>query len=94
MDILTTSRGVFTLRPAREADASAFRDLRLEALHNHLESFSSDYATNYEHPSAFWSERLRSLGSEGIIYFATQNDRLIGMCGIHRGESQRRGTAR
>lgn len=87
MDTLTTPRGKITFRPAQAADVSAFRNLRLEALHNHPESFSSDYAANYAYASTFWTERLRSLGSEGTIYFAAQNNGLIGMCGIHRGDS-------
>lgn len=85
--LITTSRGIIAIRPAQEADAQAFRDLRLEALHNHPEAFSADYAANYEHPSTFWTERLHSPGNEGMIYFVIHNDGLIGMCGIHRGNS-------
>ena len=34
------------IRVSRETDASAFRDLRLEALRLHPEAFSADYALN------------------------------------------------
>jgi RimJ/RimL family protein N-acetyltransferase len=84
---ITTRQSPVTIRPAQEADAQAFRNLRLEALHNHPEAFSADYNINCGHPSTFWAERLQSLGSEGMIYFAIHNDELIGMCGIRRGDS-------
>jgi RimJ/RimL family protein N-acetyltransferase len=87
MDNLITTHGHITIRPALEADAQAFRNLRLEALQSHPQAFSADYAANHEHPSAYWMERLQSLGSAGMIYFASHNEELIGMCGIQRGNS-------
>jgi RimJ/RimL family protein N-acetyltransferase len=84
---ITTSRGIVTIRPAQETDALAYRDLRLEALHDHPEAFSSDYAVNQARPMAFWTERLRSLGSDSTIYFAIYQNSLVGTCGIYRGDS-------
>lgn len=84
---MKTNKGEITLRPAMVTDALAFRDLRLEALHNHPEAFSSDYATNFAYPSTFWEERLHDLNQSGIIFFAVREDDLIGMCGIYRERS-------
>lgn len=85
--LMKTPRDTISIRPAQTTDVQAFRSLRLEALHNHPESFSSDYVTNREQPLEFWVDKLHSLGSESMIFFATHNDRLIGMCGIVRGNS-------
>jgi ribosomal protein S18 acetylase RimI-like enzyme len=85
---LTTPRGIVAIRPAQEADAPAFRALRLEALRSHPDVFSADYAANERQPPAVWAERLRALGSDGMIYFAAAgDDGLIGMCRIQRGDS-------
>lgn len=84
---LTTPHGTVTIRPAQATDLHAFRSLRLEALQNHPEAFSSDYASNLAQPMAFWSGRLQDVGENGTIFFATHQDKLIGMCGIRRGDS-------
>ncbi|MBM4430997.1 MAG: GNAT family N-acetyltransferase [Chloroflexi bacterium] len=78
-----------TIRPAREDEAAAYRDLRLEALLNHPEVFSSDYAAYVGKPLSYWSERLRLAGTEGVamMYFAAHGDELVGMCGIFCGDS-------
>jgi RimJ/RimL family protein N-acetyltransferase len=85
--LLKTPNGPISLRPAQESDALAFRELRLEALRNHPEAFSADYALNEAEPPTFWSNRLRTLGNDGRLYFAIHEDKLIGMCGIGRGNS-------
>jgi len=81
---ITTPRGAVTIRPASEEDVLAYRELRLEALRNHPEAFSSDYATSLARPMAYWTDRLKSDGSDDgvIIYFAVHDEQLIGMCGI------------
>ncbi len=86
---ITTLRGTVTIRSAREEDAPAYRDLRLEALRNHPEAFSSDYAAHLAKPMAFWTERLAfsSTDSAVMIYFAVHDQQLIGMCGITRTSS-------
>jgi RimJ/RimL family protein N-acetyltransferase len=86
---ITTPRGTITIRSAREEDALAYRDLRLEALRNHPEAFSADYAANLDKPMTFWTERLRfnSPDSAAMIYFAVHDQPLIGMCGITRPNS-------
>jgi RimJ/RimL family protein N-acetyltransferase len=85
--LITTPYGDITIRPAQEADAQAFRALRLEALHNHPEAFSADYSVNFSQPATFWTDRLRSLGNEGMIFFAVHTEKLIAMTGILRGNS-------
>lgn len=86
---ITTPRGAATIRTAREEDVSAYRDLRLEALRSHPEAFSSDYAENLAKPMAFWTERLKSSGSDdGVtIYLAVVDQQLMGMCGLARTSS-------
>lgn len=84
---ITTPRGLITIRPGQEADAPAYRELRLEALRNHPEAFSADYAANEGQPMTYWTERLRSLDSDGMMYFAVSDNKLIGMCAIYRGNS-------
>ena len=86
-NMITTPRGIVKIRSAQEVSAQAFRDLRLEAVRNHPEAFGADFDTENGPPATFWEERLHAPGSEGTIYFATQNDRFIGMCGILRRNS-------
>lgn len=85
--LITTPHGIITIRPAQETDVQAYRELRLEALHNHPEVFGSDYAVNRAHPMTFWAEKLRDLGDERMMYFAQFDQDLIGTCGIYRGDS-------
>jgi GNAT superfamily N-acetyltransferase len=84
---ITTPHGIVTIRSAQETDVLAYRELRLEALHNHPEAFGSDYAVNQAHPMTFWTDRVRITGNERTLYFAVYNDSLIGTCAIYRGDS-------
>ena len=81
---LATPRGAVTIRPATEADALAYRNLRLEALHDCPEAFSSDYETYVAKPLSFWADRLKLGGPEGAVklYFAAHEGQLVGMCGL------------
>jgi len=81
---ITTPFGTVTIRPGTEEDASAYRELRLEALRNHPEAFSSDYETNLAKPMRYWTERLRLNDPDNgvMLHFAVHNGLLIGMCGI------------
>ena len=84
---IDTPRGTVSLRPSRDEDLAAFRELRLEALRDNPASFGSDYETVRENPQAFWVSRLFANSSEGALYFAVHNETLIGMCGIQLGTS-------
>ncbi len=81
---VTTPRGAVTIRPGAEEDAPAYRDLRLEALHNHPEAFSSDYEAGLAKPMSYWTKRLRFNDPDNgaMLYFAAHDELLIGMCGI------------
>ena len=81
---IATPRGTVTIRPAREEDAPAYRDLRLEALQNHPVAFSADYAANLARPMTYWTEAVSPDNpNSGIkIHFAVHDQQLIGLCGI------------
>jgi RimJ/RimL family protein N-acetyltransferase len=84
-----TPRGAVTIRLGTEEDAPAYRDLRLEALRNHPEAFSSDYAAGLAKPLTYWAERLKPNVTDNtvMIYFAVHDRQLIAMCGIAREDS-------
>ena len=86
---MSSSPDPITIRLCAEADAPAFRELRLEALKSHPEAFSADYAIHEQFPPTFWVERLRQNvdSSEQAIFFAVADGALIGMSGVRRGES-------
>ena len=83
---IATPLGTVTIRTAKEEDAAAYRELRLEALHNHPAAFSSDYESQRDKPPSFWAERLKP-GSGLRFWFAVHQGQLIGMCGIARADS-------
>ena len=87
--LITTPHGTVAIRLGREEDAPAYRDLRLEALRNHPEAFSADYAANLARPMTYWVDRLvpGSAGNAVMMYFAVYGQELIGMAGIARGDS-------
>lgn len=86
---VTTLRGTITIRLARVDDASAYRDLRLEALRNHPEAFSADYATALARPMSFWVERMRSsvAGTGAANFLAAHDQQLVGMVAVFRGDT-------
>jgi RimJ/RimL family protein N-acetyltransferase len=88
---VTTPRGTVTIRPGIEEDAPAYRGLRLEALRDHPEAFSSDYETGLAKPMSYWTERLRfnSTGEGVMLYFAAHDELLIGMCGITHTDARK-----
>jgi ribosomal protein S18 acetylase RimI-like enzyme len=79
------------IRSCTEADAEAYRELRLEALRSHPEAFSADYATNEQAATTFWVERTRHSvdDPEQTIFFAVADSTLVGMCGIRRNSSSK-----
>ena len=88
---VSTPRGRAIIRPGMEEDAAAYRELRLEALLNHPEAFSSDYETYLAKPLSFWTERLRfdHPDSSVMMFFAAQSQDLIGMCGVAHSRARK-----
>jgi len=89
--VLSTPQGPVIVRPGVEADAVSYRELRLEALHNHPEVYSSDYEKALSQPMSYWQERLRNGGTGDVaqMYFARHEEELVGMCGIFRVDAPR-----
>ena len=83
---IATPHGTVRLREAHPADATRYRELRLEALLDSPTAFSADYQINLTHPMSFWESRL-TFDEHGILFFAEQDNSLIGMAGIRKGES-------
>lgn len=81
-----TSRGTIRIREAKPADATRYRELRLEALLDSPTAFSADYQINLRQPMSFWEGRLTS-DEYGIMFLAEQENVLIGMTGVRTGES-------
>jgi len=86
---LSTRRGEVTIRPSREADAEAYRELRLAGLQAHPEVFGADYASSAAQPIEHWRERARrgAGGEHGITYFAETGGELVGVTVLMRDES-------
>ncbi|MFL5800523.1 MAG: hypothetical protein ACJ8CR_02140, partial [Roseiflexaceae bacterium] len=85
---LQTASGPVSIRPTRDPDAAAYRELRLEALRTHPEAFGADYAASLARPIEHWQERVRggAGGDLGILYVAEVGGALAGMTGIYRDE--------
>lgn len=82
----TTPRGDVAIRPSHEADAEAYRALRLEALDRHPEVFGGDYAQSAARPPEYWQARMRqgAGGEHGITYLAEAQGALVGMTALTR----------
>ena len=83
---LQTPFGPVGVRPTREADAEAYRELRLEALRTHPEVFGADYAESLARPIERWQQNVRdgAGGELGILYVAEAAGGLVGTTGIYR----------
>ena len=83
---IEANKGAVIIRPAGPADAGRLRDLRLEALADTPEAFSSDYATAVKEPLASWVERLERYqkGDNERMQVAEAGGGLVGMAGIFR----------
>ena len=85
---METTNGSVVIRDASFADADQFRELRLFALQDAPTAFSADLDINRKHSKRFWEDRLKP-DPHGIIFFAEHKNQLIGMTGIHKGESSK-----
>ncbi|HEX9839084.1 MAG TPA: GNAT family N-acetyltransferase [Anaerolineales bacterium] len=84
---IATPRGSVTIRHANPADATTFRELRLEALQDSPIAFSADYQQNLDQPAKYWEDRLTMEADEASIFLAEHEGKLIGKTGIARGGS-------
>jgi len=86
-DLLTTTQGVITIRPAVTDDAALLRALRLEALANHPEVFAADHASTAADPAEVWVDLIAKYASDnrGVVCVASTENQLIGMMGLVRG---------
>ncbi len=77
------------LRPLTPNDAQTFRAIRLKALKNHPEFFTSYYDKTEPQPDEYWKETLDGKGKQVFGLFA--GEKLVGIAGIfkesHAGEN-------
>lgn len=66
----------------------AYRELRLEALHESPQAFGSNYQDQQGRPDSFWQGRLveAAKGEQNWLLFARAGNRLLGMIGAVREE--------
>ena len=90
---IDTPRGSIAIRPTREEDVAAYRELRLEALRTHPEAFGATYEENLARPIERWQQNVRDgAGTDlGITYVAEAAGALAGMTGIYRDNSAKMG---
>ena len=80
------------IRPFRPEDAPAYRELRLEALERHPESFGSAFEDERLHDVAYFAERITP-PPPAATFGAFEGERLVGMAGFyaHTGLKVRHG---
>ena len=85
---IETPRGEIIIRDASLADVEQYRALRLFALKDSPTAFSADYAVNAKQPMSYWKNKLKP-EEHGIIFVAENENQLIGMTGIRKGDSSK-----
>ncbi|HET9224887.1 MAG TPA: GNAT family protein [Roseiflexaceae bacterium] len=93
MSTIDTPRGPITIRPTREEDTAAYRELRLEALLTHPEAFGATYEESLARPIERWQQNVRDgAGTDlAITYVAEAAGTLVGTTGIYRDSSAKMG---
>jgi ribosomal protein S18 acetylase RimI-like enzyme len=78
------------IRALGEADADAYRSIRLRALRDEPEAFGTSYDEAKARPFSYYSERLRG-NSEGDSFTlgAYSNGELVGLVSWHRGQASK-----
>jgi ribosomal protein S18 acetylase RimI-like enzyme len=83
-NLLTTTQGVITIRPAIQDDAALLRALRLEALASHPQVFAADHAATAAESAQVWVDLIVKYASDnrGVVCVASIENQLIGMMGL------------
>lgn len=73
---------IVTLQPQQW---QKYKDLRLRALKEEPQAFSSTYEDSVKYPDSFWQGRLKQayVGNSQWLLFAKQEDNLVGMAGAY-----------
>lgn len=87
--IFSTKRGDIILRSAVPGDATAYREMRLEALREHPHAFGAGYEETLAHPDTYWQKRMQMDDEWDALYLAEYGGKLIGMTGIHRDSGKK-----
>jgi ribosomal protein S18 acetylase RimI-like enzyme len=76
------------MRPLTEADAAAWRELRLRMLREHPDAFGSSYEENVTRPVESFAQRLRKAHNlpDSFILGAFEEGKLVGSAGLQREE--------
>ncbi len=76
------------IRPLTEADAEAWRELRLRMLREHPDAFGSSYEENVVRPLESFAQRLREAHNppDRFILGAFEEGKLVGSAGLQREE--------
>lgn len=77
------------IRQANGDDAAILRELRLEALLKHPESFGGDYESEVSYSAAHWAARLEH-NSDDAGFVAVNGKDLVGMAGIRLNSGSRK----
>jgi GNAT superfamily N-acetyltransferase len=74
------------VRRIRADEGAALREVRLAALCDSPSAFSSTHRAEEAQTAQHWAERARhsSAGDDSAIYFATVDDRVVGLVGAYR----------
>ncbi|TMV50198.1 GNAT family N-acetyltransferase [Paenibacillus mesophilus] len=80
---------MITIRPVSKADAEQFWSMRLAALKNHPEAFSSDYEESLKKPLEAIAEGIQNNEDDFILGAFTEQSKLAGIVGFHREQKKK-----
>jgi ribosomal protein S18 acetylase RimI-like enzyme len=74
------------VRRIRVDEAATLKAVRLAALRDSPSAFGSNYQAEVAQPAEHWAERARhgSTGNDSVTYFATVDERVVGLVGAYR----------
>lgn len=80
---------MITIRPILPEDAELFWSMRLAALKNHPEAFSSDYGESLKKPLLAVADGIQNDDDDFILGAFTERSKLAGMVGFHREQKRK-----